>query len=115
MLRASEDTGAVTAEFAVVLPSVFMILAISVLSISAQVERLKMVSIAGMMSRAVARGEPVESLNRVFAEQLGQHSWRISNQGNFACVELTRLVGLAALPDFGLRLAEVQCARKLGL
>jgi hypothetical protein len=115
MLRANKDTGAVTAEFVVVLPSVFMILAISVLSISAQVERLKMVSTAGMMSRAVARGEPVELLNQVFAGQLGQHSWQISNRGNFVCVELSRLVGFAALPDFGLRLAEEQCARKLGL
>ena len=115
MNRAPEDAGAVTAEFAVVLPAVFMILAVSVLSISAQVERLKMVSVAGMISRAAARGEPAETLNQVFAGLLEGRNWQISNQGLFVCVELTRQVGLSSLPDFGLRLAETQCARKMGL
>ena len=115
MNRAPDDTGAVTAEFAVVLPAVFMILAVSVLSISAQVERLKMVSVAGMISRAVARGEPAANLNQVFAGQLEGREWQISNLGNLVCVELIRQVDLASLPDFGLRLAETQCARKMGL
>jgi hypothetical protein len=115
MSRAPEDNGAVTAEFAVVLPGVFMILAVSVLSVSAQVERLKMVSVAGMISRAAARGETAASLNQVFAEQLDGREWQISNQGLFVCVELTRQVAIASLPDFDLRLAETQCARKMGL
>jgi Flp pilus assembly protein TadG len=115
MNRAPKDTGAVTAEFAVVLPSVFLVLAVSVLSISAQVERLKLVSVAGMISRAVARGEPQASIQQGFAGQLEGREWQISNLGNFVCVELSRQVGLASLPDFALRLAETQCARKVGL
>lgn len=115
MNRALDDTGAVTAEFAVVLPAVFMMLAVSVLSISAQVERMKMVSVAGMMSRAVARGEPAATLNQVFAGQVEGRDWQILNQGLFVCVELTRQVAIASLPDFDLRLAETQCARKMGL
>lgn len=115
MCQSNDESGAVTAEFAVVLPAVFMILAISIGSLSAQLERLKLVSIAGMISRAVAREESAGQIRDVFAEQLKGRSWQLSSQGMMACVEVSRPFGLAGLPEFSLRLAEMQCARKLGL
>ncbi len=113
--RATSDTGAITAEFAVVLPTVFMILSISLASLSAQLERFKLVSLAGMISRAAARAEPVDVLNAVFAEQLEGRSFIISSRGAMECVEVSQTLKIALLPDLGLRLAETQCARKIGL
>jgi hypothetical protein len=109
------DRGAVTAEFVVVLPAVLMILAISIGSLTAQLERLKLVSIAGMIARAVARDESPEMINSVFARQIEGRELRFFNRELITCVEVSRSVNFAGLANFGLRLAETQCARKLGL
>lgn len=104
-----------TAEFAVVLPTVVMIMAISLATLSAQLERFKLVSVAGMISRAVARAEPIESVKAVFAEQLKGRSFTIDTLGAMVCAEVSQTLEIEVLPDFGLRLAETQCARKIGL
>jgi hypothetical protein len=115
MRQPISDRGAVTAEFVVVLPAVLMILAISIGSLTAQLERLKLVSIAGMIARAVARDEPPEMVNSIFARQIEGRELKFFSRELMACVELSRTVNLAGLANFGLRLAETQCARKLGL
>jgi hypothetical protein len=116
MMRQSiSDRGAVTAEFVVVLPAVLMILAISIGSLTAQLERLKLVSIAGMIARAVARDESPEMINSVFARQIEGRELTFFSRELMTCVELSRSVKFAGLANFGLRLAETQCARKLGL
>lgn len=98
-----------------VLPTVFLILAISIGAISAQIEKVKLLTVAGMLSRALARAEPIESLQGLFASQLKGRNWQVSNQEAFVCVEVSRTIAPAGLPEFELRLAEEQCARKLGL
>ena len=113
--RATSDAGVVTAEFAVVLPTVFMIMAISLATLSAQLERFKLVSMAGMISRAVARAEPLDSVKAVFAEQLEGRGFSLDSRGAMVCAEVSQTLKIAFLPDFGLRLAETQCARKIGL
>jgi hypothetical protein len=113
--RATSDAGLVTAEFAVVLPTVFMIMAISLATLSAQLERFKLVSMAGMISRAVARAEPLDSVKAVFAKQLEGLGFTIESTGTMVCAEVSQTLKIALLPDFGLRLAETQCARKIGL
>lgn len=111
----TSETGAVTAEFAVVLPTVFMIMAISLATLSAQLERFKLVSVAGMVSRALARAEPLDSVKSVFAEQLEGRGLTIDTRGAMVCAEVSQTLEIEVLPDFGLRLAETQCARKIGL
>ena len=115
MRQSGSEAGAITAEFAVVLPTVFLIMAISLGSISAQVEKVRLINIAGMISRALARAEPIDSVNLVFDSQLDGRNWRSSNRGLLVCVEVARTVSLVGVADFGLRLAEEQCARKMGL
>ncbi len=114
-LRATSDAGAVTAEFAVVLPTVFMIMAISLATLSAQLERFKLLSVAGIISRAAARAEPLDSVRAVFAEQLEGRDIGIESKGAMICAEVSQTLEIAVLPDFELRLAETQCARKIGL
>ena len=115
MRQSSSEDGAITAEFAVVLPTVFLIMAISLGSISAQIEKVSLINIAGMISRALARVEPIDAVNTVFASQLEGRNWRGSNRGLLVCVEVARTVSLVGVADFALRLAEEQCARKMGL
>jgi hypothetical protein len=92
-----------------------MIMGLSLATLSAQLERFKLVSVAGMISRALARVEPIDTVNTVFASQLEGRNWRGSNRGLLVCVEVARTVSLVGVADFALRLAEEQCARKLGL
>lgn len=113
--RATSESGAVTAEFAVVLPTVLMILTIALASLSAQLERFKLVSVAGMISRAVARGETLDQINIVFAKQLEGRKFSTYSLDPMVCAEVSQLLEIEVLPDFDLRLAETQCARKLGL
>lgn len=115
MQRTSSENGAITAEFAVVFPTVFMVLAIALGSISMQIEKVKLTTLAGMLSRGVSRGESAEFLSQTFASQLLGRNWQSSHREALVCVEVSRTVGLAGVTDFGLRLAEEQCARKLGL
>lgn len=115
MRQPISDRGAVTAEFVVVLPAVLMILTISIGSLTAQLERLKLVSIAGMIARAVARDEAPEIVKSVFARQIEGRELKFFDRETMTCVELSRTLNLAGLTNFGLRLAETQCARKLGL
>ena len=111
----TSETGAVTAEFAVVLPTVFMIMAISLATLSAQLERFKLVSVAGMVARSLARAEPLDSVKVVLAEQLEGRGLTIDSRGTMVCAEVSQMLEIGVLPDFGLRLAETQCARKIGL
>jgi hypothetical protein len=113
--RLSGDEGAVTAELAVVLPAVLMILATSLSSVSAQVERMRLISVAAGLARAVARGEQPEQVSRVFRDQLVGRKVTFSTSGQFACVEVVAQVELLGLAGLPLRLADRECQRRVGL
>ena len=113
--RATSERGAVTAEFAIVLPTVFLILAISLGAMSAQFERIKLVSVAAGLARAVARGEPEAQAREVFANELRDKSVSFSADGLLLCAEVSRNLALPALPNLSLRLADRECSRELGL
>jgi hypothetical protein len=94
-----------------VLPVVVMILGISLGALSLQLERLKLVSVAATLSRALARGEPQEKLEFLIQGKRIE----VSDLENFLCVELSAdfsLPGLAGLP---FPISDRECARKLGL
>lgn len=113
--RATSELGSVTAEFAIVLPTVFLLLGISLGAVAAQVERIKLVSVAAGLARAVARGEPEHQAREVFASQLVGKSVVFSVEGLLLCAEVSRNVALPGLPNLPLRLADRECSRRLGL
>lgn len=102
-----------TAEFAVVLPAVLLMLAISIGSLSAQVERMRLVSIAAQIARAAGRGEP--AVAERYARVLAGRQLEFSSQGLFACAEVSIDKSLLGLPGLSLRLADKECVRRLGL
>ena len=108
MLR--NESGSVTAELAVTLPAVGVILALVLGVYALQVQRLELVADAAMASRAVARGEAEAA-----AEQLVAHPKRevsFTNTGELVCAKITQPAQLASLPVFDL--IEQACARKAG-
>lgn len=111
----TSESGSVTAEFAVVLPAVFMIIAIAIGALSLQVERMRLVGLAAELARASGRGESEQAIRQVFDERLVGRRVEYSSDGSFSCAEVSTEVELLGLPSFGLRLADRQCARTVGL
>lgn len=111
-----DETGSVTAEFAIVLPGVLILLYLAISVMGIQSSRIGLVELAAECSRALARGE-----SEAVVEQLIQESGRsIASNPAYSdlsvCVELVQIHRIQALGTlFPLELKEVQCARKGGL
>lgn len=94
-----------------VLPVVVMILGITMGSLAIQLERMKLVSVAATISRAIARGEPEQKV-LIF---LGDRGLRYKNTEELVCAEVSASFRLPALPGFPFRISDTECARRLGL
>lgn len=91
MLRSEQ--GSVTAELAVAMPAVLVVVSLGFGLLGLQAERIKLVSVAAAEARALARGEKVDAKH-----------W---TKGNMVCVEVeSKMQGL---------LKESTCARALGI
>lgn len=118
--RVSNERGSVTAELAVSLPAVALVIAITLGAFSLQIERMKLVEVSATAARAIARGESEENARALITEllfPLPAESLLVEyeHRENVVCAKLSRLF---ALPGLGANLfdvAEVQCARKVGL
>ena len=111
-----DEAGSVTAEFAIVLPGVLILLYLAISVMGIQASRIGLVELAAECSRALARGESDAVL-----QQLIQESGRsITSYPVYSdlsvCVELVQVNRIQALGTvFPLELKEAQCARKGGL
>jgi Flp pilus assembly pilin Flp len=110
-----DDSGAITAELALVLPVVAMIIAVALSSLAAQVERMRLVSIAAGLARAVGRGESEMVALKRFEGSVGKRKVAFSDDQDLVCAEVSIDFAIFELPGAGLRLADRECARKLGL
>ena len=88
----NSESGTVTAELAIAMPAVMILLTIAAGILGVQVDRISLAREAGELARAAARGEPVGNTKL---------------RGNLVCVTKTRQSPLA--------LSETQCARRFGL
>lgn len=86
------EAGTVTAELAISLPAVLLVLTFAIQALMLQVDRMALIQSAGEQARAAARGEIISE-----AEQ----------EGNLICVTKT-LVKVVTIK-------EKQCARSQGL
>ena len=88
----SSDRGTVTAELAIALPAVLLVLSFAVQILEIQAERVALVVEVAGLARAAARGEAILGANV---------------EGNKVCVSKSR--------DLIISIREKQCARRLGL
>jgi len=118
--RLVDQLGSVTAELALALPAVSLVIAVTLGAFSLQIERIKLVDIAAMAARAVARGESQEDIRAQVSEMTtsgADASYQLSFEvrENMSCVILSRQFQLAGLRGELFDISELQCARKMGL
>ena len=116
----SDERGSVTAELAMALPAVALVIAITLGAFSLQIERMKLVEVSASAARAVARGESEENARALIYELLfpiAEDAVLIEyeHRENVVCAKLSRQFAVPGLGAKVFDLAEVQCARKLGL
>lgn len=113
-----EDRGSVTAEFAIVLPGVFLVLFMSLSALSLQASRIALVEVAAEGARALARGESEQLVAQLLDEHdLGANaSFQASFGDQVVCVEVAQKHEIRAFGGLlPIEVKEVQCARKGGL
>ena len=113
-----EDRGSVTAEFAVILPGVMLVLFLALSVLSLQSSRIALVEVAAEGSRALARGESEQLLSQLLGEfNLGGNvSFETSFRDLAVCIEVAQKHDIQAFGGLlPIELKEVQCARKGGL
>ena len=113
-----EDRGSVTAEFAVILPGVMLVLFLALSVLSLQSSRIALVEVAAEGSRALARGESEQLLSQLLGEfNLGGNvSFETSFRDLAVCLEVAQKHDIQAFGGLlPIELKEVQCARKGGL
>lgn len=112
------EQGSVTAEFAIILPGVLLILFLALSVQSLQTSRIALVELAAEGSRALARGESKALVTELISQSgLGSvASFEVLYQDLSVCVEVAQTHQIRALGgQFPIELKEVQCARKGGL
>jgi hypothetical protein len=112
------EKGSVTAEFAIVLPGVMLILFFSLSVLALQASRIGLVELAAQGSRALARGESEELVTQLLREsQVGESaSFRVRYRELSICVEVVQTAEINGLGGvFPIELSETQCTRKGGL
>ena len=110
--RIVSEEGSVTAEFALVLPTILLVLLLSLSALTAQAQRLNLVELSAIGARALARGEDQLVLNEIFSNTEGLR-YELVDQNLFICVKLTldwKVFWLGTVP-----IVEQQCSRKSGL
>jgi hypothetical protein len=114
------DRGSVTAELAMALPAVSLVIAITLGAFALQIERMKLVDVSASAARAAARGEPQEEIFGLIAEMTAPNPVDdlkivFEVRENMSCVILSRGFQLPGLGAMKFDLSELQCARKMGL
>jgi hypothetical protein len=115
-----KDRGSVTAELAMALPAVSLVIAITLGAFALQIERMKLVDVSATAARATARGESQENILELIKEMAGPDSAEgfeivFEARENISCVVLSRGFQIPGLDAMVFDLAETQCARKMGL
>ena len=114
----SSELGSVTAEFALILPAVLLILVFSLSALAMQTNRMALIELAAEGARALARGEPEEVLSSLIQDRAlsPQPQIKLEHESLSICLVLSQNVKLPILGNFiDFPVLERQCARKSGL
>jgi len=109
------EQGSVTAEFAIILPGVLLILFLALSVQSLQTSRIALVELAAEGSRALARGESKALVTNLISQSgLGSAlSFEVTYKDLSVCVGVLQTHRIRALGGlFPIELKEVQCSRK---
>jgi Flp pilus assembly protein TadG len=110
MIRCGGDRGSVTAEFAVALPAVVIVVALSVTALAAGARQVRLQDAAADAARLIARGEDDGRAAEVVAAAVGGSDMSVAHPGDLVCVVATAPAGIP-----GLTLSARSCALAGGL
>ncbi|WP_417561850.1 TadE family type IV pilus minor pilin [Microbacterium sp.] len=94
MSARSDDRGSVTAEFAVVLPAVVLVLALGAATLGVCARQVRLQDAAADAARLVARGEPDARAQSVLASAVDGARAAIATRDDLVCVTATAPAGL---------------------
>ena len=100
-LRAGGDRGSATAEFAIVLPVLVLLLALGAGLLGAGGARVRLEDAAADAARVLARGEGESAASGIVARAVPRADAAVSREGGFVCVTASatvRLLGTAGMP-----------------
>ena len=109
------EAGSVTAELALALPSVALVIAVTLGGFSLQVERMKLVDLSATGSRALARGEDPAAVEAMLMKARPDLSLKVESEDDLVCLKLSFPAKVPGLGSELLEVSERQCARKMGL
>ena len=111
-LERDRELGSVTAEFAIILPAVILILITGIQVLGIQSSRVKVIGLAAESARAIARGEDQLLVDSLIAERAFGSKVEIQHLDLSVCVVISTSskIGMLDLP-----ISEKACARKSGL
>jgi hypothetical protein len=107
------EVGTVTAELAIAMPSVVLVIAVTLSGFGLQVERMKYVAVAASAARALGRGETESDVAKLVAESAPEARLTVDFLESHICATIAREVPVLGLQEF--EVSERQCARKMGL
>lgn len=106
--------GSVTAEFAVVMPAVFLVLALCLGAVQLLGQQLRLSDAAADAARASGRGDDSARVLALVARAAPGAALRLDARGEFVCAELSSDAGFG-LGGLRLRLSASSCALAGGL
>jgi hypothetical protein len=109
----ASDSGTVTAELAIAMPTVALVLAVTLSAFGLQVERMNYVAVSASAARALGRGEAEDEVQALLTQVAPEASLEIEYLANHVCARVSKKVPVLALQNF--EISERQCARKMGL
>lgn len=117
-LMASElmagERGSVTAEFAVLVPALLLVLALCLGAVQLVGQQLRLTDAAADAARSAARGDDHVRVAALVARAAPGAALSLSVQGEFVCAELSADAG-AALGSLGVHIGASSCALGGGL
>mgnify|MGYP000010396650 CR=1 FL=1 len=111
MQRPSSDSGSVTAELALALPTVALVEFVTLGAFSLQLEKMKLVSIAGTVARGVARGEAESKMRELVGQLRPGTAIDLRFEPDSVCAKAFFNIEFAALGGQSIEVADWQCAR----
>lgn len=113
--RAGDDAGSVTAEFAVALPAVILVLAGCLGAVQVASQQVRLADAAADAARTLARGDSAEVASARVSRVAGTAAMTTSTSGDFVCVELSAPAGVGPAVLAGIRIRASGCALAGGL
>jgi len=107
-----DDRGSVTAEFAVVLPAVVLVLVLGASLLGACGRQVRLQDAAADAARLVARGESVSRASATVGDAVAGARAAVSHRGDLVCVRASASAGVPLVP---LALHADSCALAGGL